>query len=174
MSVRKVTAPVQKWFYLYTNEGDENIKNLLGGTWSVKYKRWRIPMTMNKYTSLYLRSLVFSEQSDDDISVDDPEDALDDALDDAVDAFVNTFINDNTPETAESMNNTTVDDNVSTYTITIENKQSSEPSSEPSTESFTEPITMDCSKLMRRKITRRKKIHRENSFNELANSSDEE
>ena len=46
-----------QWFYLYTNEGDENIKNLFGGVWVSRFKRWQIPLTMITLVSSYLQSI---------------------------------------------------------------------------------------------------------------------
>lgn len=45
-----------RYIYLYSNEGDDVIKNIYGGSWDSKNKRWRLPAENVYKVCEYLKS----------------------------------------------------------------------------------------------------------------------
>lgn len=52
-------------FYLYTNEGDDVLKQQYGGVWNDKLKRWRLPMNVADDVCAYIQSTIDADDGDD-------------------------------------------------------------------------------------------------------------
>lgn len=59
-----------RYIYLYSNEGDDTIKNIFGGLWNSKKKRWRLPVENIEKVCEYLKS------QDLEVDIDDQETLL--------------------------------------------------------------------------------------------------